>query len=465
MAKKSALPSQIIALETYIDKQEIETYVSSIRKVVKGKGKKIKRDAIRNTLVREASNFFETVAPLRRFSSTELAAFTKAGSAPDAVISFQDAVVLFGEEAARASELGFGAERTDKDQLPAEIKTIAIGKGDKLTTVTEQTTAIDLSYVPGMQEEISSGVDPKRTETALSGETVRNWMFSGSTDAKMYKDLVINVINEKISNYIVFNYLDKLHGEGGKVPKVFYFPGAARHLNINNKSNFNKYITVSPDKSSAKYVDGVYRARIQFKLSKAAEKELEDKATETTIRFWKTLGPKISKRFVAYVMSNLGNKVRSIEFLEELLLFARELDPSRSETALVMRSEIPKATMGAITSSTRSEPSSRRKGKSIQATISSAQLTASIQRSLYARMPKGPLRGEPLSDEILTNRSGRFVKSVVTQVRDNLIRYFYNPIYKVHESTGRDPSETIEESIRTITQRQVGRQFNIVKGI
>ena len=42
MAKKSALPSQIIALETYIDKQEIETYVSSIRKVVKGKGKKIK---------------------------------------------------------------------------------------------------------------------------------------------------------------------------------------------------------------------------------------------------------------------------------------------------------------------------------------------------------------------------------------------------------------------------------------
>jgi len=130
-----------------------------------------------------------------------------------------------------------------------------------------------------------------------------------------------------------------------------------------------------------------------------------------------------------------------------------------------MRSEIPKATMGAITSSTRSEPSSRKKSKSIQATISSAQLTASVQRSLYARMPKGPLRGEPLSDEILTNRSGRFVKSVIAQVRGSLIRYFYNPIYKVHESTGRDPSETIEESIRTITQRQVGRQFNIVKGI
>ena len=107
----------------------------------------------------------------------------------------------------------------------------------------------------------------------------------------------------------------------------------------------------------------------------------------------------------------------------------------------------------------------KRKLSTIQATISSAQLTASVQRSLYARMPKGPLRGEPLSGDILTNRSGRFVKSVITQVRNNLIRYFYNPIYKVHESTGRDPSETIEGSIRSITQRQVGRQFNIVKGI
>ena len=463
MAKKSALPSQIIALETYIDKQEIETYVSSIRKVVKGKGKKIKRDAIRNTLVREASNFFETVAPLRRLSGTETDAFTKGKSAPDAVITFADAVVLFGQEAARASELGLGAAQTDKNLISTEFKTIAIGKGQKLTTITEQRTAIDLSFVPGMQEELDADVDPKRTKTALSGESVRNWMFSGQ--AEDYKNLVINVINEKLANYVVFNYLDKLHGEGGRVPKVFYFPGAAKHLNIRDKSRFEKYITVSPDKSKSTYQDGVYRSRVQFKLSKIAENELENKATETTKRFWKTLGPKISKRFVRYVMDNLGDKVRSVEFLEELLLFARELDPSRSETALVMRSEIPKATMGAITSSTRSEPSSRKKSKSIQATISSAQLTASVQRSLYARMPKGPLRGEPLSDEILTNRSGRFVKSVVTQVRDNLIRYFYNPIYKVHESTGRDPSETIEESIRTITQRQVGRQFNIVKGI
>ena len=100
----------------------------------------------------------------------------------------------------------------------------------------------------------------------------------------------------------------------------------------------------------------------------------------------------------------------------------------------------------------------------MQKTISSAQLTAAVQRSLFARMPKGPLQGPPLSDEILTNRSGRFVRSVLTQVRGNLIRYYYNPIYEVHQNTSRNPNETIEGSIRNITQRRVGRQFNVLKG-
>lgn len=122
---------------------------------------------------------------------------------------------------------------------------------------------------------------------------------------------------------------------------------------------------------------------------------------------------------------------------------------------------------GASIPMTKGRITGTRKGKrkkSIQATITSAQLTASVQRSLFARMPKGPLKGPPLSGEILTNRSGRFVKSVMTQVRGNLIRYYYNPIYQVHESTERAPSNTIEGSIRNITQRQVGRQFNIMKG-
>ncbi len=105
-----------------------------------------------------------------------------------------------------------------------------------------------------------------------------------------------------------------------------------------------------------------------------------------------------------------------------------------------------------------------RKKKEMQATISSSQLTAAVQRSLFARMPKGPLQGPPLSDEILTNRSGRFVRSVLTQVRGNLIRYYYNPIYEVHQNTSRNPNETIEGSIRNITQRRVGRQFNVLKG-
>lgn len=107
----------------------------------------------------------------------------------------------------------------------------------------------------------------------------------------------------------------------------------------------------------------------------------------------------------------------------------------------------------------------RKRQTSIQETISSTQLTDSVRRSLRARMPKGPRRGPPLSPNILTNRTGRFVNSVFTEVRGELIRYYYNPIYQVHEDTARNPSRTVEESIRNITQQRVGRQFNLVKGI
>lgn len=100
----------------------------------------------------------------------------------------------------------------------------------------------------------------------------------------------------------------------------------------------------------------------------------------------------------------------------------------------------------------------------IQSTISSTQLTDSVRRSLRARMPKGPVGGPPLSNEILTNRTGRFINSVIAEFRSNTILYYYMPLYQVHVNTSRNPNETIEQSIRNITQKKVGRQFNIVKG-
>ena len=59
--------------------------------------------------------------------------------------------------------------------------------------------------------------------------------------------------------------------------------------------------------------------------------------------------------------------------------------------------------------------------------ISDTQLSALIQKEVEKRMPKGPLRGPPLSPTVLTYRTGNFVESikVIQDLRQKLITYYY----------------------------------------
>lgn len=103
------------------------------------------------------------------------------------------------------------------------------------------------------------------------------------------------------------------------------------------------------------------------------------------------------------------------------------------------------------------------KRKGFAPSMSDLQLTAAVRRSLIKRMPKGPVGGPPKSGTILTYRSGRFVASVTARIRNQLIRYFYEPTYFVHESTPRDPRVLIETSIRNIIRRKLGVEYKIIK--
>jgi len=97
--------------------------------------------------------------------------------------------------------------------------------------------------------------------------------------------------------------------------------------------------------------------------------------------------------------------------------------------------------------------------------ISKVQMTALVQKAVVRRMPKGPRRGPPLSDDVLTYRSGDFARSVqitLLNYKTSVIRFFYDPVYQVHEPT-RSPSDLIESSIREVTQQLYGRQFNILR--
>ena len=82
-------------------------------------------------------------------------------------------------------------------------------------------------------------------------------------------------------------------------------------------------------------------------------------------------------------------------------------------------------------------------------------------------MPKGPRRGPPLSANVLTERTGRFRTSVRTipNYRNNLIRFFYDPIYNSFIDTKRDPDVFIAATIREIVATQFSRQFRRVRGV
>ena len=79
-------------------------------------------------------------------------------------------------------------------------------------------------------------------------------------------------------------------------------------------------------------------------------------------------------------------------------------------------------------------------------------------------MPKGPRRGPPLSDDILTERTGRFRQSVrvIPNYRNSIISYFYNPLYKTFVGTERDPDRFVGETIREVVSGLYARRFNIV---
>jgi len=103
----------------------------------------------------------------------------------------------------------------------------------------------------------------------------------------------------------------------------------------------------------------------------------------------------------------------------------------------------------------------RKKKKDTQRLLSDAQFSALVRSATEKQMPIGRPGGPPLSPTRLTYRTGRFVESIRVQqdIKKSLVRFYYMPLYSVHEST-RSPSELIERSIRQVAQLVYKRTLN-----
>lgn len=95
----------------------------------------------------------------------------------------------------------------------------------------------------------------------------------------------------------------------------------------------------------------------------------------------------------------------------------------------------------------------------IQGFISGVQWTALVQNQLQKTMRKSGTPRQPN----LVERSGRFRSSVrvVPNYRNNLISFYYLPLYSHLEKYGYDPDQQVTRSIREVAQKTYSRQFKI----
>lgn len=95
--------------------------------------------------------------------------------------------------------------------------------------------------------------------------------------------------------------------------------------------------------------------------------------------------------------------------------------------------------------------------------LSSEFLSLLVRQKVIKTMPHGPIGGRPLSDEMLTYRTGRFANSIqlLVDYKNRMVKYYYNPIYYIHEATSRRPSELIKNSINDVMRERFSTAFNI----
>ena len=84
--------------------------------------------------------------------------------------------------------------------------------------------------------------------------------------------------------------------------------------------------------------------------------------------------------------------------------------------------------------------------------------TELARRAFVQKMPKGQVNGLPAPvDGILTYGSDAPFNHLIFGIdeRAKKIRYTYDPIYRVHEATSRNPRTLIESAIKNVVQRNL----------
>ena len=430
---------------------KVKTFINKRREAIR-KGKRGNKKA-RSVALRIMSDFISTRGPFKAPKGEGRAAADIKGSPT----SFLKVLGVALEETSIAG--GTGARLELKQKTAKGFGTTVTGK--QLTR--EEDLESSFQQFTGVKERAEVIRKGKKVETftgarisQISSSKLHEWLV---TEPKLRKAL-IEQCEQKFENFALIDYLDAEHG--GK-PVVKVLANAAKIMNVGG--NFEKFAKLSA-RQRRDSKSGKVNIQIDVKLSAASIKIFNDKAVDVTVKFHAFLGKNFSGRFITYALKefNAAGKLSPTDYLESVISLAEEFAKG-SNTPLVYKTIIKSRNPGTITQNVNIDIGQSGNEKRPGRFISKVQMTALVQRAVVQKMPKGPRRGPPLSDDVLTYRSGRFARSVqiaLLNYKTSVIRFFYDPVYQVHEPT-RSPSDLIESSIREVTQQLYGRQFNILR--
>ena len=440
---------------------------------IRAKGKEI--SAIRGIVQRKLSDYISERIPgfSKALTQQQKAFFKTPGAAPDGVIDLAAFQTLTGIAVGQSKVLqdaALGAQ---------EAKVTGIG-GSSTIDITAKSIAKSGPLFQVIKEEAT-----KLGQKGIAGSDAINVIFTDKRFGKIKNDLIV-AATQKLENLLLINTLDK-----DKNPK-FSIGFVANPLgNIKNISTnsivFEKYFSINikeekrarpefgvdPVRSTPKktvYNKGVVKFKIQLRTKaelisdiKAGMQDITDKV----VNLHNTMSQaKFSKGLLAHFLAEKP-KLKSQDeinlYLSLAVGFALEFERGGRTPFLIttkLEANLPPKIRNMNVNVT-----SKAAGKKPQKIISGAQLTALVQQRLRKIMPQGPRRGPPLSPTTMTNRTGRFRRSihVIPRYRQNVMRYMYDPIYMSLIDTPYNPDVLITNTIREVVQTLFGRQFAVLR--
>ena len=348
--------------------------------------------------------------------------------------------------------------------VPPKVLQSQILKGEALTGTTEtkvsgigdsDSIVVTSFSLYGKDSDLFTQTTKRLGRKALTGDAAVEFLFNPKL--KKYKDILIRSTQAKFENLTLVNYDDK------KGFDVNFIPNPLGSIPL-NKTNVKKYFNIY-----ARYVPKDKRVRVSIETNRAFTQELKKRSTDITKAILRA-HQKVNKNqtfgqgFLNYYIQRLGaiKTNDAVGLTNFTIAFAREFDknPFVYNTDLKTPTSTYKHAGGIkVLDERRKEP------KKLQQEVTQAQLTALVYERLGRKMPRTGPYGPALSDTILSERSGRFRRSieVIPQLRQGIIAFTYDPIYKVFVGTGRDPDRFIGETIREVAQKRVAKAFRLVR--